>query len=78
MFYFSGYQAYIGMMMVDIYHNHPLLKAAVEILRERVENTSFRASQANSPSTGTIYHILSSVELILTGTEHVHDALTLA
>ena len=46
-FLLPGYQAYLGMMMVDIYHNHPLLKAAIEILQERVQKTSFCASSAN-------------------------------
>ena len=37
-----GYKAYLGMLEVEIYHTHPLLKAFIMILQEQVHDTKSR------------------------------------
>ena len=36
--FFAGFRAYLGMLRVDIYHNHPVLKAFVGILLDTHNN----------------------------------------
>jgi hypothetical protein len=30
----TGHMAYVSMMMVDVYHNHPVLRTFVELIRQ--------------------------------------------
>lgn len=36
-FVLVGHKAYLGMLYVDMYHNHPVLRAFVQTLKEAVE-----------------------------------------
>ena len=33
----SGFGAYLGMLTVDLYHNHPVMKAFIEFLQQDVQ-----------------------------------------
>ena len=38
----TGFAAYLGMLEVEIYHTHPLLKAFIMVLREQALDTKLR------------------------------------
>ncbi len=45
---FSGFQAYLGMLTIDEYHNHPVLKAFVELLQKEVQKAKEKTSNQNN------------------------------
>ena len=47
LYYLKGYKAYLGMLEVEIYHTHPLLKAFIMILQEQVHDTKTRSSSTD-------------------------------
>jgi hypothetical protein len=45
----SAHTAYLSMLMVDVYHNHPVLRSFVELLRQIKESVSLQNVASESP-----------------------------